>query len=104
MKLRCLAILIVTVVFLSCSKVEDRRKTSTITYRVYGTGSVDFITYAVDCYPEGQLGCAVDEGYEKSNIDRLEITINGESRLLKKEDFWWIEWNGLMLLEHSVSN
>lgn len=125
-------ILFFTSVLFSC-KNEDQRETSTIFYKVYGSGNIDFITYAIDCYPEGFLGCAVEEvaekqelpfeiqindvftdiiflrlyvnkEFERDKVEGIEIIINGERNCLDKENFWWLDGDDLMVLEYSVYN
>ncbi len=116
MKINLIILFVITLLTVSCSK-EENRQTSTIIFEANGTDNVEYIIYSEDCIPE-QLGCyfesivenpslpfevKVEDYYtdlitmkiivadesKKEDITELKITIDGESQILKKEDFWW---------------
>lgn len=115
MKLKLILLIVAALITASCS--EEDKQTSTVIFEVEGNGTVQYILHSEDCVPE-QLGCffeipvenpslpyevKVEDLYtdligmkvivadetQKDNISELRITINGESQILKKEEFWW---------------
>lgn len=130
MKIHLINLLAIVLLIQSCSK-DENRPTSTVIFEVNGTGAVELISHSKDCNPQ-QLGCYLNSVFEnptlpfqvtvenyysdligmkiyvadesqKDIITELKITIDGESQILREEDFsWWDDSPFGIELEFSV--